>query len=114
MAFITINCQFTVGNIQFETKVWLGALKKDLKRDTGLSEFAHGRWVVDCPTQLNPYLDFHLLFNLVSGVCLKRTFKVQFRKAFLRSKVHPSRKLWPNPISGNSAPCILPCKIGGL
>ena len=49
-----------------------------------------------------------------SGVCLKRTFKMQFRKAFFRSLVHPSRKLWPKPNSGNSVPCILPCQIGGL
>ena len=27
--------------------------------------------------------------------------------------MHSSRKLWPKPNSGNSVPCILPCKIGG-
>ena len=51
--------------------------------------------------------------NLASGVCLKRAFKMQFRKAYFTSLVHPSRKLWPKPNSGNSVPCILPCKIGG-
>ena len=38
---------------------------------------------------------------------------MQFRKAYFRSLVHPSRKLWPKPNSGNSVPCIMPCKIGG-
>ena len=51
--------------------------------------------------------------NLASGVCLKRAFKMQFRKAYFTSLVHPSRKLWLKPNSGNSVPCILPCKIGG-
>ena len=32
---------------------------------------------------------------------------------FLRSLGQSSRKLWPKPNSGNSVPCILPCKIGG-
>ena len=39
--------------------------------------------------------------NLASGVCLKRAFKMQFRKAYFRSLVHPSRKLWPKPNSAN-------------
>ena len=26
--------------------------------------------------------------------------------------MHSSQKLWPKPNSGNSVPCILPCKIG--
>ena len=39
---------------------------------------------------------------------------MQFRKAYFRSLVHPSRKLWPKPNSGNSVPCVLPYKIVGL
>ena len=48
-----------------------------------------------------------------SGVSLKRALKMQFRNAYFRLLVHPSRKLWPKPNLGNSVPCILPCKIGG-
>ena len=51
--------------------------------------------------------------NLASWVCLKRAFKMQFRKAYFRSLVHPGQKLWPKPNSGNSFPFILSCKIGG-
>ena len=57
------------------------------------------------------HLAHHL--NLVSGVSLKRAFKMQFRNAYFRSLVHSSQKLWPKPDSGNFAQCILPCKIGG-
>ena len=38
---------------------------------------------------------------------------MQFRNDYFRSLVHSSQKLWPKPDSGNFAPCILPCKIGG-
>ena len=38
---------------------------------------------------------------------------MQLRKAYFRSLVHPSAKLWPKPNSGNSVSCILPCKTGG-
>ena len=48
-----------------------------------------------------------------SGVSLKRVIKMQFRNDYFRSLVHSSQKLWPKPDSGNFAPCILPCKIGG-
>ena len=41
------------------------------------------------------HLAHHL--NLVSGVSLKRAFKMQFRNAYFRSLVHSSRKLWPKP-----------------
>ena len=39
---------------------------------------------------------------------------MHFRKAYFRLLVHPSRKLWPKPNSGNSVPCILPYKMGSL
>ena len=38
---------------------------------------------------------------------------MQIEKAYFRSLVHSSQKLCPKPDSGNFAPCILPCKIGG-
>ena len=41
------------------------------------------------------HLAHHL--NLVSGVSLKRAFKMQFRNAYFRSLVHSSQKLWPKP-----------------
>ena len=41
------------------------------------------------------YMGRHL--NLVSGVSLKRSFRMQFRNAYFRSLVHSSRKLWPKP-----------------
>ena len=57
------------------------------------------------------HLASHL--NLASGVSLKRALKMQVRNAYFRLLVHSSQKLCPKPDSGNFAPCILPCKIGG-
>ena len=39
--------------------------------------------------------------KLGSGFCMKRAFKMQLRKAYFRSLVHPSWKLWPKPNSAN-------------
>ena len=47
------------------------------------------------------------------GYPWKRLSKCSSEMYFSRSLVHSSRKLWQKPNSGNSVPCILPCKIGG-
>ena len=72
----------------------------------------HVRGRSTCPPFLSPCTK-HLAPENSTGVCLKRAFKIQFSKAYFRSPVHPSRKLWQKPNSGNSVPCILPCKICG-
>ena len=58
---------------------------------------------------------WHLNFQVPGALCkvTGKALKMQFRNAYFRLLVHPSRKLWPKPNSGNSVPCILPCKICG-
>ena len=88
----------------YGTAEFLNCILRALFRDTPLAHLSRHL------AQSTWHLAHHQ--NLASGVCLKRAFKMQFRKAYFRSLVHPSRKLWPKPNSGNSVPCILPCKIG--
>ena len=69
---------------------------------------APGAWISRCQVLCARWQE-----RWVKGASLKRSFKMQFRIAYYRSLVYSSPKLWPKSNSGNSVPCILPCKIGG-
>ena len=94
----------------------LNCILQDLFRDTPLDHIARAQICTQIcqiwPNMPNMHIWVHIWARVIwsSGVSLKRSCKMQFRRVGLRSIGPSSQKLWPNQIFGWFPHCNLNIK----